>query len=339
MPGYATGVAFFFAAPLLSGEMAEFEETLRPSAGAAPPFSTKDSFALHKELLDNLYDAVYFVDVERRITYWNKAAERMTGYSAEESVGRYCFDNFLQHVSEEGKALCLDGCPLASTVTDGLRREDEVFLRHKLGHRIPVSIRVAPIADGEGAIIGAVEVFTNISEKKRVERRARELEGLAFRDALTNVSNRRFIELKVKQAIQEVEHVGRRIGLLMIDVDHFKSINDMHGHEAGDLVLRTFCDTLVQILRPTDVIGRWGGDEFLVLAMDVSAESLLALAERSRMLVAHSSTLVRSQILKITVSVGATFVLPGESDEALIQRADRLMYASKASGRNCVTVG
>ncbi len=294
--------------------------------------------SFHEKLLDSLHDGVYFVDRERRITYWNKGAEYLTGYLASEVVGRSCFDNLLVHVNEEGCSLCIEGCPLAKTMADGERREAEVYLRHKLGHRVPVSIRVAPIIDSAGCIVGAVEVFNDVTAKKNIERRVGELENLAFLDALTGVPNRRYIELKVKQAIQEVEQFGRNVGLLLIDVDHFKQVNDSHGHGIGDDVLKAACNTLTHSLRTGDIVGRWGGEEFLVIVADVNRTVLAAFAERCRMLIAESAIQVKDEYMRITVLLGGTLMKSGDSEQSAIKRADELMYRSKMSGRNRVTL-
>src|ERR1022692_586604 len=133
------------------------------------------NLSFHEKLLDSLHDGVYFVDRERKILYWNKGAELLTGFSASEVVGRSCFDNILMHVSAGGCSLCLNGCPLGKTIEDGQRRESEIFLRHKLGHRVPVSVRAAPITDNQGTIVGGGEVFSDISAKKHIERRMGEL--------------------------------------------------------------------------------------------------------------------------------------------------------------------
>lgn len=248
--------------------------------------------SFYKKLIDNLHDGVYFVDRNRTITYWNRGAELLTGYSGSDAVGHRCSDNFLCHVNEQSCELCFGGCPLEATLADGENREAEVYLQHKAGHRVPVLVRVAAMTDSQERIIGAVETFSDNSAKKDVERRAGELESLAFYDALTGVANRRYLELKLQQAIQEFEQLGRSIGLLMIDVDHFKQVNDTYGHATGDAVLKTVCRTLPHGLRPKDIVGRWGGEEFLALAMDVTAAGLQALAERCRMLVAESAALI-----------------------------------------------
>jgi len=134
--------------------------------------------SLYKRLLDSLYDGVYFVDRERRITYWNRAAERLTGYAAEEVVGRSCSDNLLVHVDDAGRQLCLCGCPLWATMADHVPREADVHLRHKRGHRVPVSVRAMPITGDDGEVLGAVEVFHDNSAKREAQRRTEQLQQL-----------------------------------------------------------------------------------------------------------------------------------------------------------------
>jgi diguanylate cyclase (GGDEF)-like protein/PAS domain S-box-containing protein len=294
----------------------------------------------HKKLLDTLYDGVYFVDTDRTITYWNKGAERLTGFAAGEAVSRHCFDNFLMHVDKAGCALCLKGCPLSLTMADGEHRESELFLRHKLGHRVPVRVRVEPIHSVVGSIVGAVEIFTDISAFKKLERLAGHLQDLAYYDSLTHVANRRHIELKVQQALQEVQQLGRSFGIIMLDVDSFKAVNDNHGHQTGDRMLKMLCDTLTACLRPGDVVGRWGGDEFLVVARDVTAASLEHLAERCRHLIDATFVPIASGApIRINVSVGATMLRQGDLCDEALDRADRLMYASKGAGKNRVHLG
>jgi diguanylate cyclase (GGDEF)-like protein/PAS domain S-box-containing protein len=320
-----------------------------PNGGLCSAFSTLGStpfaaqevalqpegfYSFERQLLDSLYDGVYFVDADRTITYWNQGAERLTGYTAKEAVGRQCFDNFLMHVDERGSPLCVKGCPLSMTVCDGEIREAQVFLRHKQGHRVPVCVRVSPIRDERGSITGAVEIFSDSTAMRKLEERACELEALAFSDALTGVANRRYIDLKVQQAIQEVDLFDRRYGLILIDSDHFKAVNDTHGHAGGDRVLRAICETLSRCLRPNDVLGRWGGDEFVILARDVTPASLEQLAHRCRKLIANASIAVGDVHVSMTVSVGPILLEKGESSEDAFSRADRLLYVNKCVGRS-----
>jgi diguanylate cyclase (GGDEF)-like protein/PAS domain S-box-containing protein len=283
--------------------------------------------------------ASYFVDNDRRITYWNQGAEYITGYSATDVIGRHCFDNILGHVDDDGRSLCFDGCPLSQTLHDCARREAEVYLHHKQGHRVPVSVRVAPIRDGAGQLVGAIEVFSNISAQKRTERRVRELEGLAFQDSLTEIPNRHYAELKVHHALQEVEQFNRQIGLLVLDLDHFKEVNDTYGHGAGDTLLRTVSRTIADNLRSENMVARWGGDEFLLIVKDIREEGLVRYAERLVCLIASSEILDGNTRISVKASIGATMVRKGETSQSAIKRADESMYKSKVSGRGGATLG
>jgi len=297
------------------------------------------SSSFYETLLNSMYDGVYFVNRDRKITYWNTGAERLSGYSFAEVVGKHCFNDLLGHVDETGKPLCTSGCPLSSALADGQVREAEIYLRHKNGHRVPISVRVLPMRNSAGAIVGAVEVFSDSTAKQRAEKRVGELENLAFRDALTNLPNRRYLELKVAQALQDYQQFGRECGLLLFDLDRFKQVNDTHGHEVGDAVLKSVTETLVQSLRTVDIVGRWGGEEFLVLMPDVHATALGDLAERCRALIAQSSVSHGTTRVSVTASIGATLLSHTDSAATTIQRADELMYQSKRSGGDRTTAG
>lgn len=199
------------------------------------------------------------------ISPWNRGAETITGYRASDVLGVRCFDNLLRHVDDEGTSLCFCGCPLSAALQDGCPRSTEVFLHHRDGHRVPVRVRVAPIRDEAGAIVGALEVFTDESTRVAAIRRAEELE------------------------------------------------------------------------RAHDFVGRWGGEEFLMLLANVEPSAVTAVAERARKLVEGSGFPVDGDTVRVTVSIGATLGQPDDTAEALVGRADALMYASKTAGRNRVT--
>jgi len=298
----------------------------------------KPDGTFYKDLLDNLDEGVYFVDRDRTITYWNKGAEGISGYSSAEVVGRRCKNSILVHVDQKGTNLCEEGCPLVETIETGKICEASVFLQHKNGHRIPVSVRAAPIQDEQGKIIGAVETFRDQSHMDAVNQRLRELEKMALLDSLTGLSNRRHIEASMQIRLEELSRYGWSFGILFIDIDDFKVINDTHGHEVGDSVLKLVAMTLLNSLRPFDILGRWGGEEFVAVVVNVNNNQLLQIAERALTLVRHSSLFAHSGAIKVTVSIGATMARPGESVPVLLERADVLMYQSKKTGKNRVTL-
>jgi len=291
------------------------------------------------KLIDNLHDGLYIVDGNRMIQQWNKAAEKITGYSAAEVIGKSCADNILTHVDMAGNSLCLGMCPLAATMVDRESREAEVFLHHKNGHRVPVSVRTSTLTNKSGDVIGGVELFTDISSLAHIKQRVKELEELAMLDRLTRLANRNFIEKEFAIRFEEQKRFGVAFGCLFIDIDHFKKFNDTHGHDIGDLVLKFVADTMVGNARPFDVIGRWGGEEFIGIIRNVSAGQLEQIGNRLRMLVEASYLQVGEQKLQVRISIGATMVIEKDDIDSLIKRADTLLYQSKAAGRNCLTLG
>jgi diguanylate cyclase (GGDEF)-like protein/PAS domain S-box-containing protein len=293
---------------------------------------------LYRDLVENMHDGVYFVDRERLITYWNKGAERITGYSAEEVVGKSCADNILVHVDAIGRQLCKGSCPLVAAMADGASHEAEVYLHHKQGHRLPVWVRTSPLPAVDGSFAGAVEIFTEISSRQLLQEQVEELKKLALIDPLTGLPNRRHLEAQLHSRLEELRRSGIGFGLLFMDIDHFKQFNDRYGHDIGDQVLTIVADTLSLSVRPFDIMCRWGGEEFAGVLPHTDEVTLEAIAERLRILVAHSRVSTGSGELTVTVSIGGTLAKTEDSAAALVKRADTLMYASKTNGRNRVTI-
>jgi len=291
-----------------------------------------------RNVLNQIDDGVYVTDLERRITYWNKGAEKISGYTNAEVVGKCCSDNLIMHIDDTGKRLCKDHCPLWTTMAEGSLQSTEAYLHHKDGHRIPVYIRTSALYDGRGKIIGAVETFSDNSSRMVSLERIKELEDVAYIDLLTGVANRRYTQFALEARFAEKTRYDWHFGLIMCDVDHFKQFNDRYGHEVGDRVLQMVAKTLNHNLRSFDLVGRWGGEEFLVIVANVDEQSIEKVANHLRALVEQSSLTVGSEQLGVTISVGAAIANPKESPNNLVNRADRLMYQSKTAGRNKVSV-
>ncbi|MBI5483241.1 MAG: PAS domain-containing protein, partial [Deltaproteobacteria bacterium] len=174
-----------------------------------------DNFSSDR-LLDSLFDGVYFVDLDRRITFWNSSAERISGYSKQEVTGSCCADNLLRHIDATGRELCLNGCPLAASILDGKTRESSVFLHHKLGHRVPVSVRTSPVRDDQGAIIGAVEIFSDNSNSLQILQEYEKLKQEAYLDVLTGIGNRRYGEMTLSTRIYDLQSHKLPFGVLFM---------------------------------------------------------------------------------------------------------------------------
>jgi len=292
----------------------------------------------YAKLLDNIYDGVYYVDQNRSITYWNKSAEKITGYTKEEVVGKHCSDNILRHIDESGKELCINGCPLWETLHDGRIRDVNVYLHHKKGHRIPINVRVSPIFDENEKIVGAIEIFSNKQIDDETRLQIEKLKKEVYTDQLTGISNRKYADLIINKNLEEHKAVNLPFGLLFLDVDHFKNFNDTYGHKTGDEVLIMVANTVNSALRNFDTVCRMGGEEFIVILPNIDHSSLNKIAERVRVFVEKSWIEQKSELLKVTVSIGGTMAFETDTASSLIERADRLMYKSKTSGRNRVTI-
>lgn len=210
----------------------------------------------------------------------------------------------------------------------------ETRLRLPDGREMDVLIGASLISyAGEECLMAGI---TDITEHKRM---ADELRRMAVTDQLTLLPNRHFFFAQAHKEVERARRYGRPLGVLMLDLDHFKAVNDTHGHEAGDVVLRAFADRCRGLLRDADTMARFGGEEFVVLLPETNLAGTAILAERLRQGVAAEPIRHRQASIRLTISVGATLVAAEEeSIDAAIARADRALLRAKAAGRNRVVV-
>ena len=293
---------------------------------------------IYKEILQYIKEGVYFVDTNRKITFWNDYAQEITGFSASEVLDSHCYDNILNHVDDAGTHLCIEGCPLHKTIDDGIKREASVYLHHKDGHRVPVVVRTFPMSD-KGKIIGAIELFSEKKSPSELQHDIEELKVLAMTDQLTGLSNRRYAENFLSAKLVELEAFQAPFAVAMIDIDYFKKVNDTYGHEVGDQIIQMTTKSMENAVRVDDHVSRWGGEEFLVVFSSIGIENLEQVSNRIRMLVESSSMQVEGKTVQVTVSIGSVIVDKPAPKEAIIHMADTLMYQSKEKGRNCISLG
>jgi two-component system cell cycle response regulator len=160
------------------------------------------------------------------------------------------------------------------------------------------------------------------------------LEHAALTDCLTGMQNRRYFDDALKQYLDEFGRIGKPVGLLIVDLDHFKQVNDTHGHDVGDEVLRAVAACLKDMTRYHDVVARLGGEEFAVVAPNMDAETLARFAERIRKAIAGMAVISGNVRLKVTASVGIAVWDRSETAVALFRRADQQLYRAKNLGRN-----
>ncbi|GHU37130.1 diguanylate cyclase [Betaproteobacteria bacterium] len=285
-------------------------------------------------------NGIYFVDRKRNITYWNPAAEQISGWQADDVVGKNCKDDILVH-SLGGHKLCREHCPLLAAIKQGENLEPATFsvhLRHKDGYRVPVRVRCIPVLDEDEKVVGAAEIFEYAYVKEEVQREINKMGRVAYSDALTNIPNRLHMENALNDWLCAYYDDKPHLAVVMADIDFFKNVNDEYGHNTGDLVLKNVAAILQQNLRTLDIVGRWGGEEFLILLQNIKPEQLGKRLESLRTCIENSQVEDGGKTVKVTMSFGCTIPRDGDTVLSLVERADALLYKSKNEGRNRVSV-
>lgn len=292
---------------------------------------------MYDEILNALYDGVYLVDANRKIIYWNKGAEEITGFTKEDVIGKFCHDNLLNHIDEQGRMLCLNGCPLHQTISDQISRETFLFMQHKKGYRIPVKIRTIPVeVDGQHLV---AEVFTENFKVKDTMKTLEINRPLTTIDTLTGLPNRAYLEQYLSHQMNLNRTLDIQFGVVLIDVDTFEEFNNIFGKKVSDDVLKILAKTMMVVFGEENVIGRWRQDEFIFIFNGISKDQLKSVSEEIRILSEGSA--LRGAIYKdvdVTVSVGATLYHHGENIDTLMERAYSCLKSSKRKGGNFVTI-
>lgn len=286
------------------------------------------------DILNHSYEGVFIVDKNKTVIYWNPAAEKISGYLAAEVLGQRCCEKAPVPAGDNGlcdHALCL---PVGS---DRKVYKAEGCITHKAGHQVPVSSRVIPLYQ-QNDCIGFVKLFRDNSPRETLMKELASLHDRATIDSLTGLRNRRYAEMALNAKLGEIRADGIPFGVLFIDIDHFKTINDTYGHDTGDMVLQMLARTLLMNTRQHDAVVRWGGEEIIAIIVSPNIQrKLYLIANKLRQLIQQSMLpLDDGRTISVTVSIGATVALPADTADSLIKRADQLMYLAKKSGRNCV---
>jgi diguanylate cyclase (GGDEF)-like protein/PAS domain S-box-containing protein len=284
-----------------------------------------------RAIFDNVRDyAIYTITMDGHIEEWNPSMQRYAGWLPEDVEGR-SIEMFTPPDDPDRPRLAqvlAEAERIGSTEVEGWRLKRD-------GSRLWANSVITALPDDSGTVHGFVVVSRDITERKRLEDRMKEL---ATVDPLTGAYNRRKgDELLVKEFSRRAIH-GTPFTVLMIDIDHFKSVNDRFGHAAGDAVLCEMVQICRKALRPIDMVVRWGGEEFLVLLPETDATSAMAVAERVRAAVAAAEVVPPgSATICFTVSIGVAVPASAVPSE-LLSRSDEALYTAKAGGRNQVVL-
>ncbi|MEO9383904.1 two-component system response regulator [Chromobacterium phragmitis] len=281
--------------------------------------------------LNSIGDAVIATDTNGNITFLNPIAEDMTGWLSREAVGEPVERVMPLRESNQGHGM-FNPIRLVLSEKRTVGMAMNCALQRRDGQLLEVEDSAAPILDYAGNLTGAIIVFHDVSEARAM---AVKMTHLAHHDALTNLPNRMLLQDRTQQALQQAVHNGERLGLYIIDLDHFKVINDSMGHSVGDLLLKQVARRLMGVVRPCDTVSRQGGDEFIVLVPDMGAiEQAGVLAGKMLKLISEPYKL-DGNVYDLSGSIGVS-LYPDDSvnQEELYRHADAAMYRAKQEGRN-----
>lgn len=289
-------------------------------------YQTGSFMDFFSSILSYLDEGVYYVDRDRQILYWNHGAERLTGYGAKEVVGRHCQDNLLEHVLDDGTCLCLEKCPLAATIEDGQCRKANVFLHHKQGHRVPISVQTLPVKDNDGATLGALEVFLENPDTTDRNEKLKQLAKLAYLDNTTNLPNQNYLMMKLKAILEELKRTPIMYGVIMERIDNYTELTDEFAPPIIDRILHTAGNTLQSNIPATGIIGRWDNQTYLIIVPNINVQTIEILGRRLSRLVEQSTFTVERKTAKSQLSFRCAMLTSAKDEMALLEPLFNLPY-------------
>ncbi|MCB1850543.1 MAG: EAL domain-containing protein [Gammaproteobacteria bacterium] len=306
-----------------------------------------------RNALDSLSEGLLIVGRDGIIVFSNISFARKTGMSPKELVGKK-IDSFDWRMDEESTVS--EEFPWDS-ILQGKQSPGSVMLNLKTGliERYRFSVNVSPITAAADKVRGVLITFDDVTEieskndelrrtlgkleqsKREIMRQNQELQVLATRDPLTGVLNRRSLFQGFETLFAEAREEGEELSFIMVDIDHFKSVNDRFGHAVGDKVIKLLAAILTEYSRPNDLVGRFGGEEFCVVLPGASGDDAVEIAERMRLAVQEGHGAKFTNALRITSSFGVSTISSDiENVNRLVEQADKALYVAKESGRNRV---
>ncbi|MES9873480.1 MAG: diguanylate cyclase [Candidatus Sedimenticola sp. 6PFRAG7] len=309
----------------MARQLRESQETLNDML-----IELRQSEEKFRNLVESSSDWIWEVDRDGIYRYASPQVESILGYRPDEIIGRTPFDLMPSGEAEKITAafntLKSNGAPI--------NRLENIIL-HKDGRRVILETNGVAFWDENGELAGYRGVDRDITERKRIEEK---LKHLATHDTLTKLYNRQAFLQHIHEEVQRAQRYKSNLSVLLMDIDHFKLVNDTFGHSAGDEVLSRFAGILEGSLRKTDFVARYGGEEFIAILPETAITEARELAERLRVQIAeHPFKINDHKTLNLSVSIGiASFPEHARSGQELIDAADSAMYAAKKAGRNQV---
>ncbi len=319
---------------LLEGQL-DRDSFVRAIRNMAEREAAEEALFVEKEraqvTLHSIGDAVLSTDNEGRVTYLNVVAEKITGWTLAESAGKPVEEVFEIIDSITGK-FCKSPLRTAIELNRTVGLTPNCVLRRRDGTEFAIDDSAAPIHDRQGIATGAVIVFHDVSVARAM---GIEMSHLAQHDTLTDLPNRILLQDRLHQAIALASRNNTLVGVLFLDLDKFKEINDSRGHAFGDKMLQSVVNRLLTCVRASDTVSRLGGDEFVILLSEIKQPGDAGVKAGKILTAINAPFVIDSHKVHVTASIGvATYPNDSKDPEDLIKKADKAMYKAKEQGRN-----
>ncbi|MGE5404565.1 MAG: PAS domain-containing protein [Candidatus Saccharibacteria bacterium] len=280
---------------------------------------------VYLEILNALEEGVYFLDSNHIITYWNQAAEKITGYKASEVIGGSCADTVLAHVNADGVCLCGKMCPASISILDGKYRQDEVYLHHKHGHRVPVSVKFFPMRGAAGNIIGVFEVFSDLSIARIEKDKLQEYIKHSFIDEETMLFNKRYFNLKMPGLLAEAKQTGGQLGLITLSINNLNDIEEKFGMSLARQFVHMTINTSRSAVNSTNqIMFTWGHNRYLFVIPNVSKATSQRYADNINTLTREAFLFSEDQKIAPLTKIRNKVVIPEMAMSQIIQEIDSL---------------
>ncbi|WP_158943929.1 EAL domain-containing protein [Granulicella sp. S190] len=307
--------------------------------------SAQERYAQLAEFTDSVFQNAPFsiiaTDLEGTITAMNAQAEKLTGYRCEELVEKASLTALHDERELLARAIAIDTAAtvekygfevLTAGAADGEMEEREWTLIRRDGSRTPINLAVRAVTTEGGEVSGFVSIAFDITDRRQM---MEYVTHLATHDQLTGLTGRALLQDKTVEAVEQARRYGTKVAVFVIDLDHFKRINDSLGHSAGDQLLIEAARRLTRSVRSTDVVARVGGDEFVVVMPDITSVNDVEQCAANLVARLAPEISIDEHLMHVTASVGICIYPDFASDaKHLLKRADSAMYAAKENGRN-----
>ncbi len=286
------------------------------------------------QLMRNLKDCVAFTNSEGTVTHWNHAMQQLTGITADAIIGK-TWNSPALRLREPMRHADDILCPVTECLGHAVTVSRSMLIEQPGSEATRVQVEVSPVVGDTPGTHGAVIIVRDVSDHADLKERVESLHQKTTIDPLTGIANRAHFDERLQELTTSASEGGPSFSLVICDIDHFKQVNDVHGHPAGDDALVTFASVLTDHSRDGDLVARYGGEEFLLLAVNCDIASATKRAETIRHAVERTS-LPSIGGDAVTASFGVTEFQSGDSPETLVARADRALLKAKDNGRNRV---